>query len=93
MWARISTGDVEALDRFVLFLTAKNAMSGVTLGEFEHPSTLRLILSKVPPYLQDRWLREADKLTEAGRSIRFTDLGPISPSEYIPEYIPLKVFQ
>ena len=75
VWARISSGDVEGLDRFVLFLTEiKNAMSGVTLGEFEHPSTLRLILSKVPQYLQDRWLREADKLTEAGRSIRFADL-------------------
>lgn len=75
VWARIPPGDVEALDGFVLFLTeAKNAMSGVTLGEFEHPSTLRLIVSKVPTYLQDRWLREADRLTQEGRAIHFADL-------------------
>ena len=74
-WSRIPPGDVEALDRFALFLTeVRNAMSGVTLSDFEHPSTLRLIVSKVPPYLQDRWLREADRLGQDRRTARFSDL-------------------
>ena len=74
-WARISPGDVEALDRFVLFLTeVKNAMAGSASGEFEHPSTLRQVVSKVPPYLQGRWRREADRLLQGGRTIRFADL-------------------
>ncbi|KAF0289473.1 hypothetical protein FJT64_012308 [Amphibalanus amphitrite] len=66
-WSRLQSGDVEGLDRYALFVTdVKNAMSGATMGEFEHPSTLRLIASKLPVYLQDRWLREADRLSESG---------------------------
>ncbi|XP_043238689.1 uncharacterized protein LOC122390096 [Amphibalanus amphitrite] len=49
-------------------------MSGATMGEFEHPSTLRLIASKLPVYLQDRWLREADRLSESGKRITFSDM-------------------
>ncbi|XP_043211278.1 uncharacterized protein LOC122375804 [Amphibalanus amphitrite] len=74
-WSRILPGDVESLDKFVLFLTeVKNAVSGVALSEFEHPSTLRLIVSKVPSHLQDRWLREVDRLCQEGRAVRFSDL-------------------
>ena len=74
-WPRVAPGDVEALDKLVLFLTeVKNAMSAIHLGEFEHPSTMRLIISKVPSYLQDRWLREADRITQEGRTVRFTDM-------------------
>ena len=49
-------------------------MTGVTMGEFEHPSTLMLVVSKIPPYLQDRWMREADRLCEKGQAVRFADL-------------------
>ena len=74
-WPRVPTGDVDALDRFVMFLTeVKNAMSAVHLGEFEHPTTMRFIMSKMLSYLQDRWLREADRLTQQGRTIRFGNL-------------------
>ncbi|XP_043210667.1 uncharacterized protein LOC122375380 [Amphibalanus amphitrite] len=74
-WPRIQAGDVEGLDKYSLFLTeVMNAMTGVTMGEFEHPSTLRLVVSKVPVYLQDRWMREADRLCERGDPVRFSDL-------------------
>ena len=74
-WPRIAPGDVEALDQFVLFLTeVMNAMTSVQLGEFDHPTNLRLVLSKVPVNIQDRWLREADSLLQARRDIRFRDL-------------------
>ena len=74
-WPRVATGDVEALDQFVLFLTeVMNAMSTVTLGEFDHPSNLRLVVSKLPSYLQDRWMREADRLIQGGGAILFSNL-------------------
>ena len=74
-WSRLQSGDVEGLDKFALFLTeVQNAMSGVTMGEFEHPSTLRLIVLKLPGYLQDRWLRAADKMSEDGKRVTFSDL-------------------
>ncbi|XP_043211440.1 uncharacterized protein LOC122375923 [Amphibalanus amphitrite] len=75
-WGRVPPGDVEALDRFALFLTeVLNAMSGVAMSDFEHPSTLRLIISKLPPYLQDRWLREVDRLGQTERRMaRFSDV-------------------
>ena len=31
-------------------------------------------MSKMPSYLQDKWLREADRLTQQGRTIRFGSL-------------------
>ena len=74
-WSRLQSGDVEGLDRFALFLTeVQNAMCGVSTGEFEHHSTLRLIASKLPSYLQDRWLREADRLSEGGKKVSFSDM-------------------
>ena len=74
-WPRLSAGDVEALDKFTLFLTeANNATKGSTPGDFDHPITLRIIVEKLPSYLQDRWQREADRLTQQPKEIRFSDM-------------------
>ena len=73
-WPRINSGDVQGLDQLVLFLVeVQNAMLNVSMGELEHPRTLREVVHKLPSYLRDRWLREADKLMEAER--KGTDVG------------------
>ena len=67
-WPRISPGDVQGLDQLVLFLTGvQNAMMNVSMGELEHPRTLRDVVQKLPVNLRDRWLREADRLMERER--------------------------
>ena len=73
-WPRINSGDVKGLDQLVLFLVeVQNAMLNVSMGELEHPRTLREVVHKLPSYLRDRWLREADKLMEPER--KGTDVG------------------
>ena len=80
-WPRIPTGDVEGLDKLVLFLTeVQNAMLNVTMGELEHPRTLRDVVGKLPVQLRDRWLRVADGLMDgeqeglATKCVGFKDL-------------------
>ena len=74
-WPKVAAGDVESLDRLLLFVTeVMNAMASVKLGEFDHPSNLRLVVSKLPGYLQDRWLREADRLIQEGSPVRLSSL-------------------
>ena len=64
-WPRIASGDLQGLDQLVLFLVeVQNAMSGINMGELEHPRTMREVMQKLPAYLRDRWLREADRLME-----------------------------
>ena len=83
-WPRVSHGDVDGLDRLVLFLTEiQHAMSDVPRGELDHPRTLREIVRKLPIYLQDRWLREADRVMEgpSGRTVVLADLVEFLRSE------------
>ena len=83
-WPRVSHGDVEGLDRLVLFLTeVQYAMSDIPRGELDHPRTLREIVRKLPIYLQDRWLREADRVMEgpSGRTVVLADLVDFLKSE------------
>ena len=80
-WPRVLPGDVQGLDQLVLFLVeVQNAMTNVSMGELEHPRTLRDVVQKLPTYLRDRWLREADKVMRQGQDgtasgfVHFSDL-------------------
>ncbi|XP_043206535.1 uncharacterized protein LOC122372920 isoform X3 [Amphibalanus amphitrite] len=67
-WPKVASGDVQGLDQLVLFLVeVENAMTTISMGELEHPRTLREVVQKLPTCLRDRWLREADRLMEQGR--------------------------
>ncbi|XP_043188700.1 uncharacterized protein LOC122363473 [Amphibalanus amphitrite] len=77
-WPRVHPGDVQGLDGLVLFLVeVQNAMTDVRMGELEHPRTLREVVQKLPNFLRDRWLREADMLMgreQGGGFVGFRDL-------------------
>ena len=63
-WPIIRKDDVKGLDEFTIFLiSCRNAMS-VTDGirELDYPTSLRLIVSKLPDFLQERWARTADSI-------------------------------
>ena len=62
-------------DQSVLFLTeVMNVISSVPLREFGHPSSMRLIASKLPSYLQDRWMREEDDFSRGAVPFVFRTL-------------------
>ena len=68
-WPVVRGDDVKRLDEFTTFLIGcRNAMlstDGVKVLDF--PSSLRLIVSKLPIYLQDRWARCADAIIHQER--------------------------
>ena len=50
-------------------------MSTESIKELDYPTSLRLIVSKLPVFLQDRWARVADKiLYQQGQSVTFGKL-------------------
>ena len=63
-WPVIRSDDVERLDEFITFLVGCcNAMTcSNSIKELDYPTSLRLIVSKLPGYLQDRWVRTADSI-------------------------------
>ena len=58
-WPSISRDHVKRLDDFTTFLMGcRNAMTATeSIKELDYPTSLRLIVSKLPGYLQDRWAR------------------------------------
>ena len=68
-WPVIRVDDVKRLDEFTTFLIGcRNAMlstDGVKVLDF--PSSLRLIVIKLPIYLQDRWARCVDAIIHQER--------------------------
>ena len=70
-WPTIRKDDVKGLDEFTIFLVGcRNAMS-VTDGirELDYPTSLRLIVSKLPGFLQERWARAADSILHDSRGV------------------------
>ena len=63
-WSAIRNDDVKRLDEFTTFLIGcSNAMTcSDAIRELDYPSSLRLVVSKLPSYLQERWTRLADKI-------------------------------
>ena len=63
-WSAIRNDDVKRLDEFTTFLVGcSNAMAcSDAIRELDYPSSLRLVVSKLPSYLQERWTRLADKI-------------------------------
>ncbi|XP_076029146.1 uncharacterized protein LOC143017993 [Oratosquilla oratoria] len=69
-WPEMKEENVEMLDDFIIELdSCISAMSGIHCGllELQNPRTLRQLVGKLPRYLQDRWRRIADEITENGR--------------------------
>ena len=67
----IRKDDVKGLDEFTIFLVGcRNTMS-VTDGirELDYPTSLRLIVSKLPGFLQERWARTADSILHDSRGV------------------------
>ena len=76
-WPAISRDDTKKLDELITFLIGcRNTMlSTESIKELDYPTSLRLIVSKLPMLLQDRWARVADKiLYQQGQSITFGKL-------------------
>ena len=70
-WPTIRKDDVKGLDEFTIFLVGcRNAMS-VTDGirELDYPTSLCLIVSKLPGFLQERWARTADSILHDSRGV------------------------
>ena len=70
-------GSVPALDEFSLFLVGcKNAMEVTPgLSEMGSPQTMKMIVEKLQPGMQDRWRRLGYKITEDQRRlVKFADL-------------------
>ena len=63
-WSAIRNDDVKRLDEFTTFLIGcSNAMTcSDAIRELDYPSSLRLVVSKLPSYLQERWTPLADKI-------------------------------
>ena len=63
-WSAIRNDDVGRLDEFTTFLVGcSNAMTcSDAIRELDYPSSLRLVVSKLPSYLQERWTWLADKI-------------------------------
>ena len=83
-WPSIYRDDVKRLDDFTTFLIGcHNAMTATeSIKELDYPTSLRLIVSKLPGYLQDRWARVADKiLYHEGNLVTFNKLVEFLESE------------
>ena len=83
-WPSISRDDVKRLDDFTTFLIGcRNAMTATeSIKKLDYPTSLRLIVSKLPGYLQDRWARVADKtLYHEGNLVTFNKLVEFLESE------------
>lgn len=64
-WKDMGENNAEDFDEYAVMLkTCRNAISCVPYGvaELQNPKTMRLILSKFPSSVQDRWCRVADKI-------------------------------
>ena len=76
-WPAISRDDTKKLDELTTFLIGcrNTMMSTESIKELDYPTSLRLIVSKLPVFLQDRWACVADKiLYQQGQSITFGKL-------------------
>ena len=70
-WPTIRKDDVKGLDEFTIFLVGcRNAMSvSDGIRELDYPTSLRLIVSKLPGFLQERWARTADSILHDSRGV------------------------
>ena len=76
-WPCSRSDDTLKLDEFVTFLiSCRNAMTSAScIRELEYPTSLQVIVSKLPVPLQDRWARTADSLIhQQGKHITFSSL-------------------
>jgi len=70
----IARDDTKALDDYALALNmTENAVSEIAYGkaELENPKTIRLLLSKLPLHLQDRWRRLATEAVLKGKQASY----------------------
>ena len=71
-WPIISGDDTKKLDELTTFLIGcRNAViSTESIKELDYPTSLQLLISKVPVFLQDRWAHVGDKiLYQQGESV------------------------
>ncbi|XP_024123270.2 uncharacterized protein LOC112143483 [Oryzias melastigma] len=76
-WPQIKPDDSKALQSYSLFLTGcNNAMQDIChLQELDHPTNLRIIVSKLPYKMREMWRVSAFDIQEAtGRRAKFSDL-------------------
>ncbi|XP_043220311.1 uncharacterized protein LOC122389655 [Amphibalanus amphitrite] len=77
-WPAIKVDEIDAMDDFSIALrTCYNSMAGMVTetSELDHPKTIRKILEKFPPTIQDRWRRLAEDVREhKNRIVTFKDL-------------------
>ncbi|XP_064079414.1 uncharacterized protein LOC135196490 [Macrobrachium nipponense] len=76
-WKDMGENNAEDFDEYAVMLkTCRNAISCVPYGvtKLQNPKTMRLILSKFPSSVRDRWCRVADKIiSEKKQTIQFDD--------------------
>ena len=77
-WKNIGRDDIDALEEYsVTLISCRNAVSCVPFGfaELQNPKTMRIILSKLPFHLQEKFRRIVDDIiVEQSRTVHFDDL-------------------
>lgn len=76
-WPQIKAEDVKTLNAFSLFLVScRNAMEDIDyMEEMNNPTNMRVIISKLPFKMKERWRVHAFDLQELRkRRARFADL-------------------
>ena len=77
-WKNISRDDIDALEEYsVTLISCRNAVSCVPFGasELQNPKTMRIILAKLPFYLQEKFRRIVDNIiVDQGKTVQFDDL-------------------
>ena len=76
-WPDIKSNNAKALEGFSLFLhECTNTMSVLEMpSELDHVSNIRILVSKLPYKLRDKWRNRVDYIEEVEmRSVKFDDL-------------------
>ncbi|KAL1281782.1 hypothetical protein QQF64_000585 [Cirrhinus molitorella] len=76
-WPQVRTDDGKALNAYAMFLIGcRNSMEDIEfLEEMDNPTNMRIVISKLPYKMKERWRAEAFELKERrGRRTRFADL-------------------
>lgn len=76
-WPHIKAEDGKALNSYAIFLNGcRNTMEDVEfMEEIDNPTNMRMVMSKLPYKMRERWGNEAFKIKEArGGRARFSDL-------------------
>ena len=73
-WQTIKAGDVKEFKKYYRFLCKTNSMEDTYLRLLDNPETLRVMQSKLPFKMREKWTRNVVQRREMGESeLKFSD--------------------